>query len=768
MWLRASLLFILSASILGLAEPSSAALQCTPEITGQTSVTRSGYRFNRRAKQFVQTVTITNTGNSQIQGPINLVLEGLPSGITLGNAAGSAGCTSTPAPYAQADAGNDTIFSPGEKISVALRFENPGMKAITYTPHIFGSTSTLTPISGININPDAFLIGQTASVTIRALVPYSPGAAAPAVTLERLNADDSVQSVEGEMVDDGNLSAGDEIMEDGVFSMRRSYTSTTPERIRLRIRAVVAGTTTQSPVFFLDALKPITDQQLSAIISLQQSAENNYKTILATSGKNAAIATTLQMLKANPLVLESGLSDSGNSIWILFKDGIPGGLLLNEEGTRGAVSGPDSSVPLVVSAAAASSNQEVGNQKVAILSPFLWDFGATDEGSSLNALYRAETCPKYDITYLTDAAVTVSTMKQLNNYGVIHISTHGDTYFKGLTGSWADFFGWFGGGSQVVFLTGEQATAANKPANQVDLLKGRLAIISGYYGILPSFIATYGGQYPDSLVFLASCRSHFNTSMSDAFLGKGARTFLGYSEYVDSGFAFNRAVDFHTKWIKDPASLVTTGECFTPGLNDGGSPPASWIMSGASDLALPSGNQLQNGSFETGTLGAWNPSGDGRVVTQLGTFGPTAGNFMGIISTGLGFTTDAGSISQKVCIPADAKELTFKWNFNSEEFREWCGSQYQDYFQVSVATASGSTILFNRTVDDLCGGTAAVPFWFDQGGVWSYGWQTTGIDISGIAAANVGKPVTITFSSGDVGDSFYDTAVLIDEIAVTK
>jgi len=57
---------------------------------------------------------------------------------------------------------------------------------------------------------------------------------------------------------------------------------------------------------------------------------------------------------------------------------------------------------------------------------------------------------------------------------------------------------------------------------------------------------------------------------------------------------------------------------------------------------------------------------------------------------------------------------------------------------------------------------------FDRCDVWSTGWQPQSIDISGIAAANQNKPVTIKFSAGDVGDSIFDSAILLDAIKITK
>ncbi len=140
----------------------------------------------------------------------------------------------------------------------------------------------------------------------------------------------------------------------------------------------------------------------------------------------------------------------------------------------------------------------------------------------------------------------------------------------------------------------------------------------------------------------------------------------------------------------------------------------------------------------------------------------------GVISTGLGFTVNSGSIEQEVCLPSDAKQLTFDWNFSSAEFVEFCGSIFQDFFKVEIITDTGTHVLFFRKVDDLCPSVFVTSLVFDRADVWSTGWQSQAIDISAIAAANQGKSVKIRFSAGDVGDSIFDTAILIDKIRIVQ
>jgi hypothetical protein len=48
---------------------------------------------------------------------------------------------------------------------------------------------------------------------------------------------------------------------------------------------------------------------------------------------------------------------------------------------------------------------------------------------------------------------------------------------------------------------------------------------------------------------------------------------------------------------------------------------------------------------------------------------------------------------------------------------------------------------------------------FDRGGVYGTGWQSANFNI----AAYRGKKITLILSAGDVGDSIFDTAILLDE-----
>jgi len=665
-------------------------------------------------------------------------------------------------------------------LSVGLFSKSKGRISVSIT-----APSAITSITAV---PDGFPVNTPTQVNFTAAVPYSVSGPVPPVELIQVSQVGDVINTEGEMVDDGNLSLGDEIQGDGVFSFRKTYTILQPSDVLLRVKANLNGQVFYSNVFTLTAFTPISDNEATVINNIQVNAEQLYYQLLPTKGKDQALTEVVTFLKAQSFVQDAGISEGASSVWIKYINGMEGGISFNPPGTRGgslpttlsATSNSESTMGLVVGGQSAVQMQlassgkiEVQSKKVLILSPFLDEFAPTDEGAELKTLYDQQNCPTYDgisgrPVYLSNSQAGVGTFKALGSYGIVHIASHGSV-----------------NNNRVVVYTKTSNSAQNLKTYQTDVQKGRLTIetITGrtWLAVTPSFFTYYIKSMPSSLVFFSSCFSTFNNSMASALQAKGAKTYLGFSNLVPSKFAYDKAKYFHQSWVEDPTTLVTTGEVFNNGCSGG----ACWNLLGANNLEAPSG-RLQNGGFESGVLGAWTAAGDGRVLSQLGQFSPVEGSFLNIVSTGLGFTTTSGSIEQKICLPTNAQKLEFHWNFDSEEFVEWCGSSFQDTFSVDMITSTGTQNLFSRKVDDLCDMVSPSNLKFDQsqgactptdgvgfgtGGndctVWTTDWKSESIDITGIATANQNKAVTLRFSSGDVGDSIFDSAVLLDDIKVT-
>jgi hypothetical protein len=308
-----------------------------------------------------------------------------------------------------------------------------------------------------------------------------------------------------------------------------------------------------------------------------------------------------------------------------------------------------------------------------------------------------------------------------------------------------------------------------------DIQGKRLVIVpGGVIAILPSFFQRYVSSLPNSLVVLSACRSTYNNSLANVFLGKGAGAVVGYTDYVAPSYAQNtlkKIVDemYAGKDVGEASALAAAEY----GSNDAAyknpdDDPAYLTLLGDDNLTFGSG-ELGNLGFEDGTLTPWERAGDGRVISQLGTTLPTEGTWAGIISTGLGYTTESGSIAQTGCLASNVTSVEFDWNFYSEEFKEYCGSSFQDAFSVSIcersATVEGNCqTLFQRNIDQLCSAASPSDISFDQGGVYNTGWARQSVDVSGYA----GKNVVLRFFSTDVGDSIYDSAILLDDIEIRK
>jgi hypothetical protein len=423
---------------------------------------------------------------------------------------------------------------------------------------------------------------------------------------------------------------------------------------------------------------------------------------------------------------------------------------------------------------------------VCLWSPF------ADEGSAgldqIAEQLRMSECPKFEVTDLRNDQCTVESVKTFTAYGTVLIATHGAALPDGV----------------IAFMTRHKASLFDEYVTyREDLSLKRLLIYNGqrrpekkgYFVFKPSLIQNIPGRFPDSLIFAGACTSAENPTMANIFFVKGAKTYYGLSTVSYASFSrfvlfdllgslvgqHRNAAEAHgSLTYKDDASYARANPVL-------GVKPLGTEVRLLGDGRLSYSGDFRNGGFESGDLGGWTATGDARVLTRLGEFSPREGQFTGILSTGLGFTTASGSIEQSFCLPEDAKRIDLEWNFCSEEFVEWCGSSFDDTFQVELVTETGGNVLLSESVNGLCGRVSGTSLAFDQSGpaceptdgvgpgtggndckVWASGWQTTSLDVAAIAGANDGKSVTLRLSASDRGDSAYDSAVLVDNVRIAR
>ena len=627
----------------------------------------------------------------------------------------------------------------------------------------------------------------------------------------KLYATDRNGTVQGEAAickDDGVLP--DEIGKDGIYTARKTLSS--PQEGYLCFRVGVAETggasyftenkclwvtshftsgDVQKAVELADSAKQIHDQALGAGKSLQEAAE-----------------AVVNQLKNHPHMGDIGVSAAGGVGWITAA-GILGGYhptIYDQQNAEaqiaplGAKGVPRAVLTGVPSLQATDDEEnEVGSNKAVIISPYIkhvppdpnGDFGNNDNyyKSWLPALKGRKSCKLYaaeERINNVNLAWSLEAFKNLSDRGYIHICTHGFPYRNSIWSGWKDAWGGeisAGWGDTALYSGVLLPTKADGSYDitgfENDLKEKRIAIYTnGTVVILPAFIQHYVKNLPNSIVILSACYSMYNKTMADAFRASGAGAVVGFTGLA--GTLSNTGPV--TKIIIEE---LYKGKTIQEAVNEAKKTYEYIDIQGKGDLRLS--GKLKNAGFENGVLAPWSKMGDGRVLTRLGATKPTEGGFlesyMAIISTGLGYTEDVGAIDQNFCMDADAKYLEFDWNFFSEEFREYCGSSFQDSFNVNMYVFDVTTgaiesqaELFYRKIDDLCGMVGEADVVFDISGegcepdsfydckVWKTGWQRAKVDISAFADKSVG----LKFYASDIGDSIYDSAILIDNIAITK
>lgn len=609
------------------------------------------------------------------------------------------------------------------------------------------------------------------------------------VKLQRVDENGNLLSELNTLLDDGSLLNADDIKGDNVFSIKQSFSEATVGQINLRISARTTDSEDAwlSQIFKINVITPLTTEDLAFIDNKQEEATTQLEnTLTATKNIDTAIDNTVTWLNTQEGVTNAVKLDG--FIKISYSSGVTGGIqILDSKELRGGLSYSSrknkKQIPLSYQTVGELKplnknnfriNSEliddtdpntIKNKKVLIYAPFASEFAPYDESVQIQSIFENSDMG-FSVVTKKDAQADVSTLMNMTDYGYIHFETHGAKGYYIKTGEIA---------TQVKSKQYEQLLKNDwvsiiKNILFIDQTAPALEVLGTHYAITPEFIKSLPGKFPNSLIFNNSCESTKKDDLWNAFSQKGAGAYLGYSENVLSDFAVNRSVDFTTKFITE---LKNAGQSFTPGIiNNNSSKKEEWQFRG--NLNLYYSDSLINGDFETGDLTGWIKDGDGRVINKLGTLSPTQKNYMAIISTGLGYTTSSGSISQSFRVPANATNLSLKWNYLSEEFLEYINSGYQDYIRITIKDKESENIVYSNTIDgiaNLFGATKSSPgslisvspdITFDRGGVYMTNWQNLDIPLSNYQ----GKIVNLTISAGDVGDSIYDTAVLIDEVTI--
>jgi len=590
---------------------------------------------------------------------------------------------------------------------------------------------------------------------------------ASSVKVVEVDENNNVLSDVSPMYDDGDLSHGDEIKGDNIFSTKHTFNYSTPGIKRFRVSAKTQEPEGQvegfSSVFTIKVIDwEEAEQEAKTLEEIHNMIEDKMQELEGLTNDEKAevlIDWLLSFPEISDAVYEDGF------IVITHVNGMTSYILLPEEGSRGGRTQStdiekrrnSKQMPLdrqtrgIVDLStrfaqsgmlnAVVDNNIIQNKNVLIWAPF--------DNNGIPAMDPApfnNSPVNLNVTELKNQQCTRSTLKALDEYGVIVFDTHGKDGNLLL--------------SREVFDVFAADDITQVIENIDDVVSGYCyAVTVGsetYYGISSSYFTNrLHGKLPNSVIFNGSCASLKTEQLAQSLIKSGAKTYVGFTGTVTNTFCKTKEQQFFTALAGN--YLRTTGESF----NNSDNPV--YQMRGSKDMHYTLG--LINGDFEYGNLNGWTTVGDGRVITQLGSQFPTQGTYMGIISTGLGYTENYGRISQTFQV-TNENYLSLKWNFLSEEFMEWVGSQFQDYLKITIIAGEESEVLFYKAVDDFAAEYDLIyvspTIVFDRGDVYMTGWMTSTFDISKYQ----GMTVTLLIESGDVGDSIYDSATLLDEISV--
>ncbi|HEX9061255.1 MAG TPA: dockerin type I domain-containing protein, partial [Clostridia bacterium] len=530
----------------------------------------------------------------------------------------------------------------------------------TAAPTATPGSSDLPAINNVKSDPDSVFTNESTDVVFTAEVAYDSTKTKPEVTLNSSDENGSTIEKLGTMNDDGI--DGDAVANDNIYSFKKNMLYTSVQTAYFTVSAAQDTAKKVSYPIKLYALNLVTDAQLGSNTEFQNNELQKFLGLINSKGLSEAQKSILNELNSNSNIDQAGISESGDSIWFQYKDGTLGAISPKaSENTKGSgsisnTSGSDlklrSSISgsmlnnLLFSAASPFNNPNstagtkyprIPTRKVLLLSPMLHDFKVYDDHSLNSAnpgVYDVIKNYKYDnknvfpddhITYLSDDQVTIDFLRNnLSNYGIISISSHGDTLYQNLRSgdNWGSTRG------QVGFFSGQQASQNEPRAIREDLSRHRLATSTfmdanpdgtrtarTFYFVLPSFISSYcKNKYQKSIVYMSSCRSAYNTSLSDAFLKTGALTFLGYTNYVQSDFARKTGADFFKEFLSNTYPISsTTGTSFVSGLKDTSNPPAEFKMFGEKNLKPPL-PIVNLGTIGDGESMAYDINNKGQVV----------------------------------------------------------------------------------------------------------------------------------------------------------
>jgi hypothetical protein len=709
------------------------------DVTSQCALTFDRLAFDRRTAAFTTSAEIQNLSDRYFSQDLFLVLNGMAAGGPV-TAVNAEGVTDTGHPYYRVDAAGSLPglgLAPGTvSLPEALKFLNPS--GVRFTPSgILLAAPWQRTIEHMAATPGTIIVNQPTTVTATVQVGADPNLIVSSVTALQLNAAGTSTTVVGTMYDDGTH--GDQHQGDGTFTAQVSVNMATAGNIRLIARANYTSSPTiaYSDIATVNVVSLPSQAEVQAVLDDNHAINQAFDTLVQSVGRELARIQMLANLRSDPLVAGIVLSDDGTSISIRYTCGLKSLLLTGSPGTNGGTTEDDTP----------SSNDGTAFA-------YSWFF---TNGAAVSGILNNNTLVQS--TTLSGSSFTLDAVAGLKS-GVIYMDTHG-----GMDGS------------DVVICTGQQLPDQNIPTPEpllTDWQLGRIIVAGDKWAFEPSFVTAHCSSLPDSLVVTSACDGLYNNTMAQAFIAKGAKTYVGWSESVGHGFAQGIEQTLFTRLaagdsVKQAFDKWTIAERTDPGLFGFFTDHAFFNYFGDANLKLPT-DLIKNGGFETGDLSHWTtgftdfgsaiPGGYATAISEraaAGSYSARLGKFDQPYTGGQQGSPQYGAepygidwMYQDVTLPSTGHfQLSFSYDVRTYDGVAW------DWLDAQIINPSSGAVL----------GTVVSHFGYPGtwGIYWESGWQTASYDL----AAFNGQTIRVKF--GVRQDGYGDEiATYLDKISIKR
>lgn len=573
------------------------------------------------------------------------------------------------------------------------------------------------------VTPDETFVNEPTTITITAEI-GAENLYISSVRAYKTTADGKPIAFLGQMYDDGTH--GDAIDADTIFTTQFIVNEPIETTVYVRITAAYRRDRNRylGPVMPIKIYKEISDNTPGEHADTLKTIKNNFTSYLLAMSPEDAKRRVLEDTLNDPSVADAELS--GDSISVIFNDGLRGIIILRDPTTPSKGSGaaiPPNDLP--------DNAKFPQNDSLLIFTPYYNTFHDDSEYAATrfsNSVFMTFTTQTPKVTSNSNASLDL--VKHWGDYGAVIIDGHG--------GYWD-----YNGTKFVVVLTGSKV---NNPIsdNQIklDYAAGRILPSSdGFWGILPSFISKNANNMQNTFFWLGTCHSMEDDSLWNALRSKGAKVAFGYTDTVDGDFDYDKFKEIINVMVPvdENDDLLTAKEAYNAvGDKIDGWCPFGFCIGGEGaklefktatgweDFVFFEGG-LINGDFETGDWTGWEHGGENGQVWQkiLGAHvhGGSEAASLGRWDTSFhGYDPTAEPYGyewfyQDFVVPDNVTYLKFNWWLETYDTAAW------DWFDAYIKDTNGNSLI---TIVNHGGKPG-----YNYGPYWNTGsWREESVDIS--------------------------------------